>query len=296
MLRFSSGFTRPFSRQAAKSIFFKSKAPHVIRFESTTTQTPPSAQYQAKKIPLLSPTMILLGIMPIFTFALGTWQVQRLKWKVNLIDELEEKLGRDPMLLPKHINLAAVPDFAYRKVLLTGKWDHAHTMLLGPRVLDGTAGYHVVTPLVREDGSTVLVNRGFITPEHAESKDWSREEGTVEVLGMLRTAEARNKFTPDNHPEKGEWYWADVSSMAAWVGGEAANVQPVFIDEVFEGHAGEAATRKSHGIPIGRAATVDVRNSHASYVATWYALSAFTTVMFARLLFKQSRARARLPR
>lgn len=44
--------------------------------------------------------MVLLGFMPIFTFALGTWQVQRLKWKVNLIDELTEKLERPPMGLP----------------------------------------------------------------------------------------------------------------------------------------------------------------------------------------------------
>lgn len=59
--------------------------------------------YKAKKYSLLSPTMILLGFVPIFTFALGTWQVQRLKWKINLIDELEEKLQRDPLILPRHI-------------------------------------------------------------------------------------------------------------------------------------------------------------------------------------------------
>jgi surfeit locus 1 family protein len=47
--------------------------------------------------------MILVGIMPIFTFALGTWQLQRLKWKVNLIDELEEKLELPPLSLPSKI-------------------------------------------------------------------------------------------------------------------------------------------------------------------------------------------------
>ena len=36
--------------------------------------------------------MVLVGIIPFFTFALGTWQVKRLKWKVALIDDLEEKL------------------------------------------------------------------------------------------------------------------------------------------------------------------------------------------------------------
>ena len=51
----------------------------------------------------LSPTMIILGVTPILTFALGTWQIQRLKWKVNLIDDLEEKLSRPAMALPDFV-------------------------------------------------------------------------------------------------------------------------------------------------------------------------------------------------
>jgi len=53
--------------------------------------------------------MILVGIMPIFTFALGTWQLQRLKWKVNLIDELEEKLELPPLSLPSKIKFRFFP-------------------------------------------------------------------------------------------------------------------------------------------------------------------------------------------
>lgn len=41
--------------------------------------------------------------MPFFTFGLGTWQLQRLQWKVDLIDELEEKLQLQPLSLPKRI-------------------------------------------------------------------------------------------------------------------------------------------------------------------------------------------------
>lgn len=59
--------------------------------------------YRPKTTSTLSPTLWLLGCMPILTFALGTWQVQRLKWKVNLIDELQEKLERPSTLLPKSI-------------------------------------------------------------------------------------------------------------------------------------------------------------------------------------------------
>jgi len=266
------------------------------RLESTSATAESSPTYKAKKDSLLSPAMILLGIIPIFTFALGTWQVERLKWKINLIDELQEKLSREPMALPRKINLTAVPEFIYRKVLLRGKWDHAHAMLLGPRVHDGLKGYHLVEPLVRIDGTTLLVDRGFISQEQAEAEAYLKDDHEAEILGMLRTGHARNAFTPDNSPTEGKWYWADITAMADYAGGERAGVQPVYVEEIFEGHAGEAARRVTRGIPLGRPPTVDVRNSHASYVVTWYSLSAFTSIMFIRLLLKQRRARASLPR
>ncbi|KAI0931688.1 hypothetical protein AcW2_000527 [Taiwanofungus camphoratus] len=151
-------------------------------------------------------------------------------------------------------------------------------------------------PLIRADGSTVLVDRGFVSKEMANDAKRRQEDGEVEILGLLRTSHVRNSFTPDNNPQKGEWYWTDVDAMAEYAGGERSGVQPVFVEEIFEGHAGDASSRLALGIPIGRAPTVDLRNSHASYVATWYSLSAFTAVMFASLLMKQRRARTRVLR
>ncbi|KNZ75035.1 Surfeit locus protein 1 [Termitomyces sp. J132] len=239
--------------------------------------------------------MLLIGFIPVFTFALGTWQLQRLKWKVNLIDELEEKLQLQPLSLPRRINLSAIPEFVYRKVSLRGKWDHDHTLLLAPRVREGVHGVHVVTPLIRENGSTVLVDRGFVSNDFVST--FQNEDGEVEITGMLRTSQPRNTFTPDNRPDEGKWYWTDVESMAEYVGGEKAGVQPVFVEQIFEGHAGEAGTRLLKGIPIGRAPTIDLRNAHLSYVITWYALSGLTAFMFARILIHKKRFTGRkLPR
>ncbi|KAF9225418.1 SURF1-domain-containing protein [Gyrodon lividus] len=249
-----------------------------------------ASNHVAKKVSWLSPTILVLGFIPIFTFALGTWQLQRLQWKINLIDELEEKLQRDPILLPKRINVAVIPEFAYRRVVLRGRWDHGHAMLLGPRVRDGGHGYHVITPLIRTDGSTVLVDRGFVGKDLADNHV-GNEEGEIEVQGMLRTSHTRNTFTPDNQPAEGKWYWADIDAMTEYAGGEAAGVQPVFIEQIFDGHAGDAASSLSKGIPIGRAATVDVRNAHLSYVITWYSLSAFTATMLGCLVMKRKAQR-----
>jgi len=113
---------------------------------------------------------------------------------------------------------------------------------------------------------------------------------------MLRESQARNNFTPDNNPAKGEWYWADVAAMSVYAGGESSNVQPVLVEEIFEGHAGDAAMRVSNGVPVGKVPLVDIRNAHASYVATWYSLSALTTAMFIRLCLRHRQTSARLPR
>lgn len=40
---------------------------------------------------------------PIFTFCLGAWQVKRLRWKVNMIESLEDKMSREVMGLPRRI-------------------------------------------------------------------------------------------------------------------------------------------------------------------------------------------------
>lgn len=77
------------------------------RLQSTSSAS--SKQYNAKRDAFLTPTMVLLGLMPIVTFSLGTWQVERLKWKVNLIDELEQKLQREPMSLPGQVKYAHRP-------------------------------------------------------------------------------------------------------------------------------------------------------------------------------------------
>lgn len=42
---------------------------------------------------------------------------------------------------------------------------------------------------------------------------------------------------------------------------------------VLVGRSGDAASCLSKGIPLGRAATVDVRNAHLSYVITWFVVS-----------------------
>lgn len=167
--------------------------------------------------------------------------MKRLEWKTALIDKYEDRLVRPPLPLPPYINTAHIEEFDYRRVLATGRFRHDQEMLIGPRVREGDNGYQVVTPLERADGSTVLVSRGWIAKDKKEHKSRAPEalpRGEVSVQGLLRSPWKKNMFTPDNRPEKGEFYFPDVEGMARLVG-----AQPVWIEET-TGEWGPAQTRE----------------------------------------------------
>lgn len=157
-------------------------------------------------------------------------------------------------------------------------------MLIGPRMRDGQDGYMVVTPLERRDASTILVNRGWISKKHRSQR--GRPDGLpkeeVMVEGLLREPWKKNMFTPDNKPEKGEFYFPDVGQMA-----ELTGSQPIWVEAtegmllvltssetlliVTEPEFMQMVDYERRGIPFGRIAEVNLRNNHAQYIFTWYA-------------------------
>ncbi|KAI7853953.1 SURF1 family-domain-containing protein [Circinella umbellata] len=227
---------------------------------------------------------VLMCTIPFITFGLGTWQVQRLRWKVNLIQEMEERMEKGAIPLPRRINQDVLPDYEYRKVAVKGHYRHDQEMLLGPRTRgDGQAGYFIITPLVRENGTTILVKRGWVSMDKKDkrSRPESLTNDLVEVEGLLRMNEKRNTFTPDNDVLNNQWYWTDVDTMAKITGCE-----PLLVEQVSRQSPNKEHTLIDRGIPVGRSPVVEVRNSHMQYIITWYSLSAFTTVMLWRLLKK----------
>lgn len=225
------------------------------------------------------PGLIILAIIPLTAFALGTWQVRRLAWKSDLIARFEDRLVREPLPLPPRLDPDAVPDFDYRRVEARGRFRHDREMLVGPRVLDGADGFQVVTPLERgEGGCTVLINRGWIAKALAPQAERRRRqaggakidgvealpEGEVVVRGLLREPARKNMFTPANASASGKWYFPDVAEMAEWAGAE-----PVWVEETMAPDLIESYNRESRGVPIGRLAAVNLRNNHAQYIFTW---------------------------
>lgn len=200
---------------------------------------------------------------------LGTWQLDRLAWKEALIAERTAMLARSPVVLTG--DPAEAEAAAFRRVAVTGTFLHAAERLVGPRVRNGQAGWHVVTPLELENGRVVLVDRGWV-PE-ARKYPYSRRAGMVggrvTVQGIVRRPAEPGRFAPDNDPLREQWFRVDPAAMADHL--NLSGVAPYWVE------AGDAPN--TGGFPIGGGGIEMPPNNHLQYAVTWYGLAAVLAVM-----------------
>lgn len=71
---------------------------HAARHSSSSTQYTTSTRNFK-----LTPTTAVLCFVPVLTGFLGVWQLQRLKWKLKLIEDVDTAMAKDPMILPNDI-------------------------------------------------------------------------------------------------------------------------------------------------------------------------------------------------
>jgi len=95
------------------------------------------------------------------TMLLGFWQLGRGDEKVAMGERL--KSAQTGPVIAVSADELKVADVAWRRVEVHGRFAADQTVFIDNRVLNGTPGYHVVTPLKIEGGERyVLVNRGWV--------------------------------------------------------------------------------------------------------------------------------------
>ncbi|KAJ1932958.1 surf-like protein [Linderina macrospora] len=196
-------------------------------------------------------------------------------------------MHRRPIAFPLRVTEAEVEQNEYRRVIVHGHFDYANEMLVGPRLYEGEPGFIVVAPLVREDGSRVLVNRGWIKRELRDPKlrPKSRPEEAVTLVAFVRRAPGKNSFTPEPKPEINEWYSIDVEKMA-----KHAGTQQVLLESIQPESMSVIMTSLKDGVPLGVPSQVDIRNNHLQYLLIWYILAGITSGMLFYRLRKPSSA------
>lgn len=239
---------------------------------------------------LLPPAVATVAALAVL-ISLGNWQMQRLAWKEDLIQDVSERPKQPPLTQADEVLEAAHDEsffaqYEYRQVLLEGQFDPsqevlAFTSLSHARGSFGGPGFWVLTPLITQpDSAVVYVNRGFV-PDAARRSYAPPPSGDVAVLGLLRAPEKGSWLTPE--PDlAGRIFYARDPRRIAGATGESREVAGFFID------LGAAGTPPS-GLPQAGETRTVFANSHLEYALTWYGLAAGLAAVFAAFAYGRLR-------
>ena len=104
----------------------------------------------------LWPTLFTIPALLVLV-GLGTWQLQRMQWKSEIIDTFEERISDEAVTPP--LKVTNIEKWRFKRVALMGKFMHQHEFAITGKTFEGTAGFHLVTPLKSTDGKITLINR-----------------------------------------------------------------------------------------------------------------------------------------
>lgn len=222
---------------------------------------------------------LLLGALALLVVAglisLGVWQLERRTWKLALIAQVDRRLAAAPVAAP---GPAAWPrvgkDDAYTRIVLHGTLRNDRATLV-QAVTDLGAGYWVMTPMTTDRGFTVLVDRGFVSPDK-KGQAATGPSSPVAITGLLRTSEPKGGFLRSNDPAADRWYSRDVAAIAAKR--NLGPVAPYFVD---------ADARSEPGWPRGGLTVIAFPNNHLQYALTWFAMAAVLTFMSVRVALRR---------
>ncbi|MGH1591635.1 SURF1 family protein [Methylobacterium phyllosphaerae] len=228
-----------------------------------------AAQTRAAWRDLLAPGLASLVALAIL-LGLGTWQLERKAWKEDLIARIVRQSRAEPVAPPAPEAWDPARD-EFRHVRVSGRFLNdketlVHGLAAGETPGRALQGYYVLTPLERDGGGVVLINRGFVPTELKGQSD--RRDGLIEgpttVTGILRASEARGMFVPEPDPARGEWFNRDIAGIASARG--LAAVAPYLIEA--------DAVPGQTSWPRGGQLRVDLPNNHLQYAFTWFGLAA----------------------
>lgn len=243
-----------------------------------TSPRPANHSPDRKPVPRSPAALAVLALLAVLAFAglfaLGTWQVERRAWKLDLIERVEARVHAPPVdaPAPERWPLVSAAADEYRHVRVTGTFLHdRETLVQAATSLGG--GFWVMTPMRMRDGTVVLINRGFVPQEFRSRESRAKDEpsGETTVTGLLRISQPGGGFLRRNDPAAGLWYSRDVHAIAAARGLE--RVAPYFIDADAGPQEAFGASGAPRRWPVGGLTVVTFHNSHLVYALTWYGLA-----------------------
>jgi surfeit locus 1 family protein len=243
---------------------------------------------------LLSHVLVLAVVAVLVT--LGQWQLQRLDERRDQNALLEERQAAAPLDVA---DLTGDPDLdevalEYRRVTVTGTYLPEEELLLEGRELRGQSGRDSFVPLALDDGTSVLVRRGWVPRELGPPplEDAAPPAGEVTVEGYLERSVPEPGFGPSN-PAEGELTMLqvpDVGRIAPQLPGEtfpmivrltAQDPPPIASPAVAE--------RGLEALPAVYETGPFDEGSHLSYAVQWHSFALLALIAYVAYWVKRSR-------
>ena len=121
---------------------------------------------------------------------LGSWQLYRLSWKLDLINQIENSLKNEPA------ELSGIEEKNFLRVKTSGKINFQKQIYLYNLNENGKPGFEVINPILINN-KNYLINRGWI-PFDKKNKAEINLINQNNIVGTLKTQSKANSFKPKN--------------------------------------------------------------------------------------------------
>tara|TARA_B100000780_G_C21053187_1_gene423014 strand:- start:537 stop:1142 length:606 start_codon:yes stop_codon:yes gene_type:complete len=189
--------------------------------------------------------------------ALGTWQIIRLNWKLELINLIETSLKNEP------VNLSSHSLKNYLRIKTSGIINFDKQIYLYSLNGKGNPGFEVITPIVI-DKKNYLLNRGWIPFNKKNTKEINILD-SKNIFGTLKKQLKANRFKPENDIIQNYWFTINRKDIFQHTG---KNFSPfiIYLNNISE-------------LPKPKIITAKISNNHKKYAITWFSL-AFSVLVF----------------
>jgi surfeit locus 1 family protein len=203
---------------------------------------------------------------------LGIWQLDRLEHR-RAFNEHVTVVWSLPALDLSAGRSVDLTSMEYRDAFASGRYDFGYQVALRNQYYENQLGYHLLTPLLLDDGSAVLVDRGWIPADgNPSAQDWRKydQSGDVRVEGILRLSQARSEIGGVSDPPLGPgetrrelWIMVDLERIGDQI---PYAILPVYLQPDVE--AGDVQP------PIPYQPTIEVgEGPHIGYAGQWFSFA-----------------------
>ncbi len=233
---------------------------------------------------LLRPTWLALALVVVgfaaFAFTvLAPWQFQRAEDRAARNAAIEQSFTTPPQPLRQVLpaDTAPGPGTEWRHVELTGQYLPDAEVIARLRSVQGEPAFEVLVPFRLAEGSTVLVDRGFLrpapgvrVPEYPPAP-----AGAVSVQGRLRVGERDDRERPVVERDGATQVYAVDPATVATVTG--LDVEPGYV-QLNEGQPGVLAALPLPQLSAG---------PHLAYALQWLAFGAMAPLGLAYFAWRE---------